>query len=81
MIGVVSVGRRACRLGGCLAHCEQCMRLADQSLSGVAGRVKVWAGNILERGGVDDNEVLMGSGGFGSAMCLRTMAAVVDAVA
>ncbi len=58
MIGVVPVGRRACRLGGCLAHCEQCVRLADQSSSGVAGRVKVWAGDILERGGVDENEVL-----------------------
>jgi hypothetical protein len=55
-----------------------CVRLADQSLSGVAGRVKAWAGDILERGGVDDNEVLMG---FGSTMYLRIMAAVVDAAA
>ncbi len=55
-----------------------CVRLADQSLSGVARRVKACAGDILERGGVDDNEVLIG---FRSTMFLRIMAPVVDAVA
>jgi hypothetical protein len=33
MIGVVSVGRRACRLGGCFAHCEQCVRATGGSVS------------------------------------------------
>lgn len=40
--------------------------------------MKIRAGDILERGGVHENEALMG---FGSAMYLRIMAAVVDAVA
>jgi hypothetical protein len=31
MIGVVSVGRRACKLGGCLAHCA--MRATGGSVS------------------------------------------------
>ena len=54
MIGVVSVGRRACRLGGCLAHCEQCVRLADQSLSGVC-----WKSEGVCRRYIRGEEVLM----------------------